>query len=64
VTEGVYYKGKPVGVKRIYSDALLMFLLRGARPEKYRTGVELTGPNGGPLEAGLTVTFVKPKEDQ
>jgi cytosine/adenosine deaminase-related metal-dependent hydrolase len=66
VTEGVYYKGKPIGVKRTYSDAMMMFLLRAARPEKYRTGVELTGPNGGPLEAGLTVTFVTPpkKEDE
>jgi hypothetical protein len=60
VTEGVFYKGKPVGLKRVYSDALLMFLLRGARPAKYRTGVEVSGPDGGPVESALTVTFVKP----
>jgi hypothetical protein len=32
----VYYGGKKVGDIRKYSDALLMFLLRGRRPEKYR----------------------------
>jgi hypothetical protein len=62
VTEAIYYQGKPVGAKKVYSDALLMFLLRGARPAKYRQGVEVTGANGGPIESALTVTFVKPKD--
>ncbi|HXH86543.1 MAG TPA: hypothetical protein VNI35_06925 [Nitrospira sp.] len=34
--EPVYYGGKPVGAIRRYSDTLLMFLLKAARPEKYR----------------------------
>ena len=32
----VYYGGKKIGETRKYSDALLMFLLRSRRPERYR----------------------------
>jgi len=38
-----WYKGKPGGVVRKYSDVLLIFLLKGLRPEKYRERVELRG---------------------
>ena len=38
-----WYKGKPGGVVRKYSDVLLIFLLKGLRPEKYRDRVELRG---------------------
>jgi hypothetical protein len=43
--------GPPIGVRK-YSDALLMFLLKGLRPQTYRERVtaELTGKDGGPLE--------------
>jgi hypothetical protein len=34
--EPVYHGGKPVGAIRRYSDTLLIFLLKAARPEKYR----------------------------
>jgi hypothetical protein len=42
--------GTPLGVLK-YSDALMMFILRGLRPEKYRdrTGLEVSGPAGGPI---------------
>jgi hypothetical protein len=36
ILEPVYYGGKAVGAVRTYSDTLLMFLLKAARPEKYR----------------------------
>jgi hypothetical protein len=36
VAEPVFYKGKPIGAVRKYSDTLLIFLLKGARPDKYR----------------------------
>lgn len=64
VTQVEYYQGKPVGAKRVYSDALMMFLLRGLRPEKYRErgSVELTGKAGGPIETELTVRFVRPND--
>lgn len=42
--------GAPLTVQK-YSDALMMFLLRGLRPEKYRERIstELSGPAGGPI---------------
>ena len=44
-----------------YSDTLLIFLLKAARPEKYKDRVsqEHTGPGGGPIE----VRFIKPSAD-
>ncbi|MCR4375697.1 MAG: hypothetical protein NUW22_12690 [Acidobacteria bacterium] len=38
-----------VGVIRKYSDTLLIFLLKGANPEKYRERYEHSGPSGAPL---------------
>jgi hypothetical protein len=39
-------------VLREYSDTLLIFLLKGMRPDKYRDNWkgEISGPNGGPIE--------------
>lgn len=53
----VLYQGKPVMVdgeylyEHQYSDVLLIFLLKGAKPEKYRErhNMELSGPGGVPL---------------
>jgi hypothetical protein len=52
VDEPVFYQGVPVGSVKRYSDTLLMFLLKGARPHTYRerTSVEHSGPEGGPIE--------------
>lgn len=36
VLDPVYYAGREVGTIRRYSDILLIFLLKAARPEKYR----------------------------
>jgi hypothetical protein len=47
--EPVYYKGKPVGAVRKFSDVLLIFTLKALRPEKYRERFEHTGANGGPV---------------
>ena len=47
---GQYYQGTKVGVERRYSDYLLMFLLKGRRPEVYKDRQELTGPGGGPVQ--------------
>jgi hypothetical protein len=51
VTKLVVNAETPYGMRK-YSDSLLMFLLKGARPDKYRETWkgELTGPGGGPLE--------------
>ena len=36
----VFYKGVECGYVREYSDTLMMFLLKGRRPEKYRDNIE------------------------
>ncbi len=58
VDEPVFYKGKKCGAIRRYSDSLLIFLLKGVRPEKFkeRSSTELSGPQGG----DIVVTFVQP----
>ncbi len=38
-----WYQGKPGGYVKEYSDVLLIFLLKGLRPEKYRERMELKG---------------------
>ena len=41
VDEPVYQKGECVGYIRKYSDVLLIFMLKGAKPEKYRERFEM-----------------------
>lgn len=52
VAKPVWYKGEQCGVVQEYSDLLLIFLLKGVRPEKYKDRVnqEITGRHGGPIE--------------
>ncbi len=47
--EPVFYKGEQQGLIRKYSDTLLIFLLKGAAPDKYRERFEgqVTGEGGG-----------------
>lgn len=42
VTEPVFYKGEVVGSLQKYSDVLLIFLLKGRRPDRFRENVDLT----------------------
>lgn len=57
-----YVRGKhPLGLLK-YSDSLLMFLLRGLRPDRYRERTEVTGKDGGPIETKVEVIFVKAKQ--
>lgn len=37
----IYYKGEKVGSRKVYSDYLLVELLRGAKPEIYRPSTEV-----------------------
>lgn len=39
VEEPLFYQGKQCGTVRKYSDTLLIFLLKGAKPAKYRERV-------------------------
>jgi len=51
--EPVFHKGKVVGAVRKYSDALLIFLLKGAKPEKYKERV--ANEHSGKVEADVKV---------
>lgn len=42
VEEPVFYKGAECGKVRKYSDTLLIFLMKGAMPTKYRERLEIT----------------------
>jgi hypothetical protein len=47
-----FHQGAPSAYVRRFSDTLLMFLLKGKRPDIYRdnASVEVAGKNGGPIE--------------
>lgn len=51
--EAVYQGGQQVGSLRRFSDTLLIFLMKGARPRKYRDNFshEVSGPHGEPIKA-------------
>ena len=55
--EPVFYQGAQCGRVRRYDGGLLQFLLRGAKPEKYKASAEVTGPGGGPIQATLEIVF-------
>ncbi len=57
VDEPVFYQGKACGVVRKYSDTLLIFLLKGRRPEKYKDRPihEPGGVGGKPVEFVVTI---------
>ena len=46
--EPVFYQGKQVGTVRKYSDTLLIFLLKGRRPDKFKDRVAHGGDTGVP----------------
>ena len=48
VKQPVFYQGEVCGHVRKYSDVLLIFLLKGARPDKYRE--QLAVPAAGKTE--------------
>jgi hypothetical protein len=52
----VYQGGKKVGKIREYSDTLMVMLMKGNLPEKYkeRFSGELTGKGGGPIKTHHT----------
>lgn len=52
VLKPVFQGGLHVGDVQEYSDTLLIFLMKGAHPEKYRerASFEHSGPNGKPIQ--------------
>lgn len=66
--EPVYQGGQLVGSKRVYSDTLLSLLLRGRRKKVFADRTELTGADGGPVQASVTIvsgvpSVVPPADD-
>ena len=61
----VYQSGQLVGIVREYSDTLMCLLLKGRKRAVFGDKVqqELSGPEGGPIQAAVTVEFVKPKTE-
>lgn len=57
IEEPVFHRGKQCGSIRKYSDTLLIFLLKAARPKKYRDRHEhsISGPGGGPIVTAAVV---------
>ena len=57
--KGIYHRGNLVGsvIETTYSDTLLIFLLKGRRPEKFRdrTDQRHSGPDGAPLTFTLAL---------
>ena len=59
--EPIFYQGEICGYVRRPSDALLMQLLRGFKPEKYGVSrTEISGPDKAPVQARIEVVFVRP----
>ncbi len=49
VSKPVFQGGELVGHIQEYSDTLLIFLLKGNAPQKYREHMEITGKDGEPF---------------
>jgi hypothetical protein len=60
VTEPVFFQGKECGYIKKYSDVLLMFLIKGRRPEYATERRELSGRDGSSLTPPtINVNFIK-----
>lgn len=68
VEEQVFDKnGQLTGVRKKFSDILLMFLIKAKRPEyRDRYGVEMTGKDGGPIEVtgGISALIGMAKQNE
>lgn len=62
VEEPVFYQGESCGLVRKYSDTLLIFLLKGGRPEKFRERHEVKHEAGGSLMATVVKALREQKE--
>lgn len=61
INEPVYYQGELVDVNTKYSDGLLQFLLKGAKPEVYRDNVNLSGAITGGI--AIVPVAIKSEDD-
>ena len=64
VKRDVWYAGEKVGSESVYSDTLLIFLLKAHRPAKFRDNVKMEHSGGMEVTGDRKVTFefVRPAE--
>lgn len=62
--EPIYQRGEKVGHIRRYSDSLMGKLLDGNRPSKFKQRTELSGPNGGPIQSEVKISFYIPHNNR
>ncbi len=60
--EPVFYEGEKVGDKPKYSDNLLMFLMKGALPEKYKERYEQVGEPTKSVNYNVDLTSLSDEE--
>ena len=60
IDKGIYYEGERVAVERQYSDTLLMFRLKGKKPDMYRERVEHSADPKSPLVPTINITVSSP----
>jgi hypothetical protein len=58
--EPVFHQGRQVSTIRKFDSTLLIFLLKGTRPEKFRDRFEHSGPGGTPLPSGTSTILYMP----
>lgn len=63
VRRPVFQGGRKVGEIQEYSDTLLIFLLKGTKPQKYRERAEVTGADGGPIVTMVREVIVELPRD-
>lgn len=59
VDKPITYKGEITDTYKDFSDTLLIFTLKGLKPDKYRERFEHTGANGGPIEIQAGIDFAQ-----
>ena len=64
ISRDIYYAGEKVGEESVYSDMLLIFLLKAHRPHLYRDNVKVEHSGGMEVTGDRKVTFefVRPAE--
>jgi hypothetical protein len=58
--EPVFYQGEEVGHVRKFSDVLMMFTLKGRKPEKYRDNSKVELGSNGPIQVNVVYDPPKP----
>lgn len=55
IDKPIVHQGVVTDTVKDYSDTLMIFLLKGGKPAKYRERQEISGPGGGPIVVDETV---------